>query len=140
MQIQIMFGRAWNAGIRGAALLCRPLAVIPLLAVGLASAASLRVAEPTPEQTVHDNAGNLTVRIAVEDQARLPESLRIRVLIDGKLAAEGPGRQFQLSNVDRGSHEVQAQLVDADGNVVARSEPVRFHLWQASRLNRAAGR
>lgn len=111
-----------------------------LFGAALACAAALRIAEPGPEETVHDNAGNLTVRVAIEDRATLPEALRIRVLLDGEVAAEGSGKEFRLRQVDRGSHELQAQIVDASGNVIERSEPVRFHLWQASRLNRGAAR
>ncbi len=112
----------------------------PMLAVAVASAASLRIVEPAPDQTLHDNAGRVTVRVVLEDRAQLPDTLRLRVLLDGRPVVEGHSQQVALTDVDRGSHQLQAQLIDADGNVIERSEPVRFHLWQASRLNRAAGR
>ncbi len=109
-------------------LLCASLAV--------ASAAGLTITSPAPKETVHDNAGNVNVVLSVEDGAVLPPGYRIRLLLDGEPAAPDNSRtRFQLSGVDRGSHELQALIVDDDGRVLTRSAPVTFYMWQASRRN-----
>lgn len=105
--------------------------------VTLAWAGGLVIASPAPEETVHDNAGTVGVVVAVEDGAVLPPGYNIRLLLDGEPAApDAPDTRFQLNGLDRGSHRLQALIVDDDGRVLDRSEPVTFHLWQASRLNR----
>ena len=67
-------------------------------------------------------------------------------LVEGEdlsqLIARGPQTEFRLDGVERGEHTLQARLVDRNGRTLAGSEPVTFHLWQASRLfqNRRGGR
>lgn len=112
------------------------LAVLLWAAVTVASAAGLAITSPSPGETVHDNAGNVSVALNVEDGAVLPPGYRIRLLLDGEPAVpDGSGTRFQLSGIDRGTHELQALIVDEDGRVLTRSEPVTFSVWQASRLN-----
>ena len=41
---------------------------------------------------------------------------------------------FDIPGVDRGTHAVQASVVDASGAVRGNSAPVTFHMWRASRL------
>lgn len=85
---------------------------------------------------MHDNAGNVGVAVAVEDGAVLPPGYRIRLLLDGEPAApDVRDLQFQLTGVDRGTHRLEAMIVDEQGRVLTRSAPVTFTVWQASRLN-----
>lgn len=105
--------------------------------VAIASAAGLRITSPAPEETIHDNAGDVRVVLSVEDGAALPAGYRIRLLLDGEPAAhDGSGMRLQLFGIDRGTHRLQALIVDEAGRVLTRSEPVTFYMWQASRRNR----
>jgi len=102
---------------------------------GMAWAAGLAITSPTAKQTLHDNSGNVSVSVALEDGAVLPKGYRIRLLLDGQpAAADARATSFDLSGVERGSHRLQALIVDARGRVIARSEPVTFYMRQASRL------
>lgn len=103
-----------------------------------ASAAGLSIQRPGPGENVRDNRGDLAVSVAIEDNAQLPEGFAIRILLDGKPAApDGPITRIPLTGVDRGTHELQALIVDGSGHTVARSAPRTFTMRQASRLNRA---
>ncbi len=108
-------------------------------AAAWAGAAGLTIQSPGPGENVRDNSGNFAVTVAIEDGAQLPEGFAIRLLLDGKQAApDVPITRIPLTGVNRGTHELQALIVDGSGNVVARSPTRKFTLRQASRLNRAA--
>ena len=50
----------------------------------------------------------------------------MQVYLDGEPA--GRGTALQLSNVDRGSHELRAEIVDQDGRTLISSPTIRFTL------------
>src|SRR5690606_41467170 len=68
------------------------------------------------------------------------------VSIDGQLSQTGvPGsgaevHQLTGHNIDRGSHEVAAVVVDARGQEVQRTAPITAHLQRTSLTQRARGR
>lgn len=98
---------------------------------------SLRITRPQNDVTIHDNAGNLGVAVQVAPALRSGDS--IRLLVDGSSPLEdSTSGGFQLLNVDRGTHQLQAQLLDNLGNVLLVSELVTVHLRRQSVQNRAA--
>ncbi len=112
------------------------LGLLSLLALGaapLARAATVAIVQPAAQETVHNNSGDVLVEVRVTDAA--PGS-RVRLIVDGaaRPGADG-GTQFALQGLERGAHVVKAELLGADGAVLATSPPVTFYLWQASRLN-----
>ncbi len=90
---------------------------------------SLRVSAPGDDSTLRDNAGNITVRLDL--QPPLAAGHQLLVLLDGSEAARGTETTVTLSNVDRGSHSLQAAVLGADGSELIRSPTVRVHLMRA---------
>lgn len=102
----------------------------------LAWASGLVIQNPQPGQNLRDNRGQMTVQLALEDKAELPRSFAFRILLNGQPAApDTPHKHIALTGVNRGTHEMQALIVNSDGQVVTRSPIVSFTLHQASRLN-----
>lgn len=99
---------------------------------------SLRVASPTHDEALRDNAGNVTVAAAVEPN--LGAGHAIQLYLDGELRQTGPTTAFQLVNVDRGTHNLQLKVVDQTGTVLIASEPTVFHLQRRSVLLQPARR
>ena len=98
---------------------------------GGAAAASVAIVAPAQDETIHDNSGNVSVSVEVDDAP----GAKLRLLLDGRSAApEADGTELRLENIDRGAHSLQAELIGPDGNVLAASAPVTFYLWRASRL------
>ena len=100
-----------------------------------ALAAGVVIVSPTNEETVRDNEGELRVEVRLMDGASFAAGQRVRLLVNGQAA--GPDvatTQFQLSDVHRGSHRIEAVLVDQQGRPIATSEPVSVFMHQASRL------
>lgn len=88
---------------------------------------SIRVSQPADDEVVRDNTGNLAVSVQVVP--KLAKGHRIRLLVDGTSPVDDSASgQFQLTNVDRGSHELSAQVIDDQGNIRIESEPVTVHL------------
>jgi hypothetical protein len=84
---------------------------------------------PTNEETIRDNAGNVTIALRVVPELRTGSGDQIRLTLDGSLleaAFSPPG--IVLAGLDQGSHTVQAAVTDKDGRVLIRSDPVEFYL------------
>ncbi len=93
---------------------------------------SFALLTPKNDEAVRANAGNVGVEFDV--RPGLQPGHRIRVLLDGTAAAEITEAAGTLENVDRGTHTLSAELLDADGGVLARTPAVTFHLLRVSIL------
>jgi hypothetical protein len=121
----------------------RTLAICLLICTVLASSfahadgyQSVQIIAPEPEATVHDNNGNLAVRIKIVPPLRAAAGDRLAILLDGKTVAGGAAQSYELTAIDRGSHTLQVRVKTAEGRVLVTSPPVKFHMWRASRLFR----
>lgn len=122
---------SYFAGVRDAA----PSAVAQQVQLRTAPAyVSVRIVQPAKDATIFDNAGNMEVTVALSPELRSDVGDRIAVILDGRQAAVQAAAQFKLSGIARGEHTLEAQVVDGRGNILAASDPVKFHMWQASRL------
>ncbi len=95
---------------------------------------SIAVVQPANDTTVFDNAGNVDVTIAVSPELDTRAGDRVALVVDGRRTSVQAATQFKLFGITRGEHILEAQIVDRSGNTVISSDPVKFHLWQASRL------
>jgi hypothetical protein len=132
-----MRNRIIHAAVRKCAVRLGSLAVLAALLVGvapLARAAEIAIVQPAAEQTIHSNAGDVSVVIRASGAA--PDS-RVRFIVDGSAWPENTeGHAITLTGLDRGTHVVRAELLGTDGTVLATSQPVTFYVWHASRLFR----
>ena len=93
----------------------------------------LRITTPEDDTPVRENAGNVHIEVALSPALRTAEGHRIVLYMDGEPVAE-PGTRtvFDLKNVDRGTHQLQAAILDAQGKPIKTSDPVTFHLLRVS--------
>jgi hypothetical protein len=97
-----------------------------------ADALSVEIVRPAADETVHSNLGEVAVALTLTGVAGAP---RLRILLDGRpFGAIQRTPVFTLQGVERGTHSLRVELVDARNAVVATSGAVTFHMWQASRL------
>jgi hypothetical protein len=94
---------------------------------------SLAVASPAAEQTLWNIEGVLNVSLALSPALR--PGHQVRVYFDGQLQ-EVSGLSFQLQQVYRGTHNLQAEVLDETGRLMIRSQPSRFYVQQTSILRR----
>jgi hypothetical protein len=90
---------------------------------------TLAIEYPAAEETLWNIEGRLNVRIAVNPN--LLQGHGIRLYFDGE-AQDILGTSVQLTEVYRGTHNLQAEVLDATGRVVTRSDPIRFYVQQNS--------
>ncbi len=95
---------------------------------------SIAVAQPANDATVFDNGGNVDVTVAVSPALDKGAGDRIELILDGRRVSLQSAGQFKLSGIARGEHSLEARVVDGSGNLLISSSPVKFHMWQASRL------
>lgn len=91
---------------------------------------SLAITSPQDDQSVRANAGNVSVSMSVTPGLRGGD--RLVLLMDGKQVASGSSTSVSMDNVDRGSHTLQARVIDRNGKTLASSDPVTFHLLRHS--------
>lgn len=85
-----------------------------------------KVTSPDNDATIRDNGGTVSVSLSLSPG--LQSGHTIEVMMDGSPIGRGASTSLTLTDVDRGTHTVQAAVKDADGKVVVRSNSVIFHL------------
>ena len=88
------------------------------------------LAEPEANQTVRTDAGEVSIAILLEPA--LSRDHEIQLVVDGR-SIEGrfSSTQLTLRDVGRGSHTLQAKIVDGEGVTVASTQVVNFHVRKA---------
>jgi len=95
---------------------------------------NLEITEPANDSTIRDNAGNISIKLAIEPA--LKEGDSIAVLLDGKIIGQGHGTSISLSNVDRGTHTLMAIVKNAQNKTLISSSSVTLHLMRVSDLQK----
>lgn len=90
---------------------------------------SLTIASPAAEETLWNIEGVLNVSLDL--QPALQPGHRVRVYFDGEPQLVS-GTTFQLEEVYRGVHNLQAEVLDQSGKLMIRSVPNRFYVQQSS--------
>ncbi len=95
----------------------------------------LRITSPHNDQQIRENSGRVVVTVNVQPALRVKAGHRLVLKLDGKVVAMASGGQrFTLENVDRGTHQLVAEIQDRKGRPLKTSPPVIFHLFRYSRL------
>ena len=93
---------------------------------------SIQINTPSDRQTIRDNQGNLTVVATTNRKLNQGRSARLR--LDGEVYGRAQTQLFwPLTNIDRGSHTLQVELLK-HGKVIASSEEMTVFLHRA-RIN-----
>lgn len=90
---------------------------------------SLEVTTPTAEETLWNIDGVLNVSLALNPPLR--PGHQVRVYLDGNPRIVS-GTSFQLQEVWRGVHNLQAEVLDETGRMQIRSQTNRFYVQQTT--------
>lgn len=90
---------------------------------------TLEVVAPAPEETLWNIGGILNVSLALSPA--LQPGHQVRVYFDGN-PQQATGTSFQLEEVHRGVHNIQAEILDEAGEMMIRSLPNRFYVQQTT--------
>ena len=88
---------------------------------------SIQISAPGPEETLWNIGGVLNVTLNV--QPALQPGHRVRVYFDGNEQMVNSS-SFQIQEVYRGVHNLQAEVLDETGKLMGRSMTNRFYVQQ----------
>ncbi|MCU7850706.1 MAG: DUF4124 domain-containing protein [Candidatus Thiodiazotropha sp. (ex Monitilora ramsayi)] len=92
---------------------------------------SFEVVQPENDETIRSNEGTVTVGLTLSPA--LAANHAIHVFVDGtRLEGEMKSTQFSLNGLNRGTHSLNAKVVDNEGNELVATPSVNFHLRKAS--------
>jgi hypothetical protein len=91
------------------------------------------ITSPKNDETYFRAEGDLVFSATIIP--RLRPSDTVIYYMNGQEIYSGKSTSISLGEVDRGTHILVVAVKDGAGNEVKRSEPVTFHMRQASRLN-----
>lgn len=87
---------------------------------------SVKITAPANEETIRDNAEAISVVVSVEPALRPGD--QIVFLVDGTVKTRTTLSTYAITEMERGSHTITAQVVDAAGTVMGSdSVTVFFH-------------
>ena len=90
---------------------------------------SFEVTSPGPEETLWNIEGVLNVSLSLNPA--LKPGHQVRISFDGKPQMVA-GTSFQLQDVYRGVHNLQAEVLDETGTMMIRSRTNRFYVQQST--------
>ena len=88
------------------------------------------ITAPINDNTIHSNDGNIDIQVtttpAKEDEQKL------QLFLDGQAIGEPQiSTTIRALNIERGTHQLQANLLDKAGNLLAETQIVTIHLLKA---------
>ncbi|PXF64007.1 DUF4124 domain-containing protein [Kangiella spongicola] len=95
----------------------------------------LAIDTPKNDEGIRANDGRINVIVAVTPNLRPNHSVQLK--LDGNNVGQAQKiPYFNLTEVERGTHQLQAMIIDDDsGETVQSSDAISFHALIASRLN-----
>jgi hypothetical protein len=96
----------------------------------------IRIVAPTEDESIWVNNGDVTVSMIVEPALDTERGDKVLLQLDGEPVAEPrASTTFQLNNLSRGTHNLNAMVVDNNGTTLTSTGTVTFHLHRASIQN-----
>jgi hypothetical protein len=92
----------------------------------------LSIIRPANGETLFDNNGNVNVQVRLAPTLRITAGDTLMLRVDDKPATPASTTQLQLHAIERGTHTLQASIVDSHGELLITSAPITFYLFHAS--------
>ena len=102
----------------------------------LAGYTGLSITSPQDNESIRENAGNVTVSVAINPELNQSAGHQLVLIMDGTELMKSTSTTFNTSNLDRGTHNVSVAVIDRDGKEILRSNAVTFHLQRHSALHK----
>ena len=93
---------------------------------------AVEILTPLADESIRENTGEIMVTIGIKPGLQTRWGHRVALYIDGsRFGAPGTTTSFKLQNVDRGSHNLRAAIVNRDNQELFSSDSSTFHLQRA---------
>lgn len=90
---------------------------------------SIEITQPENEATIRNNQGYVTVTVQTEPDLFPGDKLQL-IYDSAVLGAPQKNLVFEINGMYRGSHNLAVQVLDEDGNVIDRSEPITIYVFR----------
>lgn len=85
------------------------------------------ITSPEDDMPLRSNDGTINIHVATKPEKE--HSQKLQLYLDGKkLGSPQISPTMRALNIDRGTHQVQVELLSEDGNVLAKTQVVTVHL------------
>lgn len=86
------------------------------------------IASPPQGKEVRENSGNVSVQLNISPSLKTSHTVKVIIDNNNKSSLTGTSLVYSFSNLSRGTHKVQAFVLDAKNTVLIESAVVEFHL------------
>jgi hypothetical protein len=88
---------------------------------------SFEIVRPAANETLRSATGEVPISLIVDPA--IAQDHHLRLLLDGQpVPGDAQGTQIALKGLSLGTHRIQAAIFDGEGNRIATTAPVDFHL------------
>jgi len=98
---------------------------------------ALSIISPENDQAIRENAGNVAISISSQPALDTGAKHQYVFYLDGKKVNQSQNSSIVLPNTDRGTHTINAEIVDQEQNTLIKSDAITFHLQRVSIRPRA---
>ena len=88
----------------------------------------LSITSPTADAVIHENTGDITVSLETDPKLDKQHSIKVTLNGDEASALSGDSLSYTFKNVPRGSHKLQAAIINKEGDTLISSSVIEFHL------------
>ncbi|MFT6926848.1 MAG: hypothetical protein ACJAZP_002468 [Psychromonas sp.] len=89
------------------------------------------IISPENDSPLRSNNGSIDIQVKIMPEKKPAQKLQL--FLDGKaLGSPQISSTIRADNIDRGTHQIQVQLLDESGTVIARTQVVTVHLLRIS--------
>lgn len=92
------------------------------------------IVSPIDDQALRSNGGTINIQVSTEPEKE--NNHKLQLYLDGQaLGKPQISPTIQAQNIDRGTHQLQVHLLDADGRLLTKTQIVTVHV-QRVHLNK----
>jgi hypothetical protein len=89
------------------------------------------ITSPLDDVALRSNDGTINIQVATTPEKK--NNQKLQLFLDGKALGEAQiSPTISAQNIDRGTHQVQVQLLDENGKLLAKTQVVTVHLLRAA--------
>ena len=91
---------------------------------------SVAIISPNNDEAIRSNSGDITIQIS--SSPSLQTGHLYAVIVDGAKKLDSAAASVTLTNLDRGTHTAKIEIHNDQGQTIASSAPVSFHILRQS--------
>lgn len=101
---------------------------------------SLVISSPENNTVIRANGGSFSLELTAEPNLDTSTDDQFSIILDGQPHQLSKSNAVVLSNIERGPHTLQAQILNAENTVLVESEIINVQILRTSILNRNRGK